>query len=305
MARLLLNEPAGYRVWSAPAKINLFLNITGQRPDGYHELQTIFQFLGLHDRLWFEILPHTTIELGEPLCGVDHDSHLCVRAARALAQASGARTGVRIHLEKHIPMGAGLGGGSSNAATTLLALNALWETRLERHELAALGLRIGADVPVFIAGGAAWGEGVGERLTPVVLPTPWYALIHPGSAIATADIFRDPKLTRNSRPITIPSSLLGEGEIPAIQCLLGLAENDCQAVASRRNSGVGKALAWLSKFAPARMTGTGAAVFATFEHESDARTAIRDLPEGWWGAVTQGVNESPLVRELSEHNSGG
>lgn len=284
--------------WSAPAKINLFLKVTGRRANGYHDLQTVFQFLDLRDRLWFEVLPEARFELVQSLPGVDDDAHLCLRAARALAAESGTRAGVRIGLEKRIPTGAGLGGGSSDAATTLSALDVLWQTNLGSSALASIALKLGADVPVFVAGRSAWGEGLGERLVPVRLPTPWYAVVHPGCHVATGDVFNDGRLTRNSRPIKIPDSLLGNNGVTTIEQLLGLAGNDCQAAVSRRYPLVADALAWLSRFGSARMTGTGAAVFAAFEHEADARAVIRQIPDGWWGTVARGVNESPLVREL-------
>lgn len=295
-----MSIPPELRIWSAPAKVNLFLNVVGRRPDGYHELQTIFQYLSLRDRLAFEILPNGAIELAEELPGVKNTRHLCVRAARALAEASGSSHGARIHLEKHIPIGSGLGGGSSDAATTLVALNILWDLGLDTDALLALALELGADVPIFVSGRAAWGEGIGERLTPVALPRPWYVIIHPNCSVATVDVFQDSQLTRNSPRIKIPGSLLRRGEVPTIEGLLALAGNDCQAVAVRRYPVLAEALAWLSGHGSARMTGTGAALFAAFDSERKAKGVLDRVPCDYWAMAARGENESPLLREVND-----
>jgi 4-diphosphocytidyl-2-C-methyl-D-erythritol kinase len=268
--------------WPAPAKLNLFLHVTGRREDGYHTLQTVFQFLDYGDRLYF--VPRTDGAIGRfggpP--GIADDADLCVRAARLLQTASGIRAGVDIYNEKRLPAGGGLGGGSSDAATTLWVLNRLWSAGLEPEPLAALGLRLGADVPVFLFGRAAWAEGVGELLTPVDPPRPWYLVLDPAVRVSTAEIFADPQLTRNTPRMTIRDFLSGGGH------------NDCEAVVRRRHPEVAAALEWLNRFAPARMTGTGACVFAPFSTQTEAEAAWRRLPDGWTGFVARGENLSPL-----------
>jgi 4-diphosphocytidyl-2-C-methyl-D-erythritol kinase len=218
-----------------------------------------------------------------PTPGVPEDADLVVRAARLLEQASGCRRGVDIRLEKRLPMGGGLGGGSSDAATTLVALNRLWATWLPEGELAALGLTLGADVPVFVRGRAAWGEGVGEALQPIELPEPWYLVLVPDCEVATAAVFRDPELTRDSPPITIADFLDGDDR------------NDCLGVVRRRYPAVAEALAWLGRAGRARLTGTGACVFAAFDVEADARAALAAVPEGLGAFIARGLNRSPLL----------
>jgi 4-diphosphocytidyl-2-C-methyl-D-erythritol kinase len=268
--------------WPAPAKLNLFLHVTGRRDDGYHTLQTVFQFLDYGDRLYFEPRTDGAIRRFGGPPGISEDEDLCVRAARLLQETAGVRAGVDIYNEKRLPAGAGLGGGSSDAATTLRVLNRLWPAALEPASLATLGLRLGADVPVFLFGRAAWGEGVGERLTPVDPPRPWYLVLDPGVSVSTATIFADPDLTRNTPRMTIRDFLSGGGH------------NDCEAVVRRRHPEVAAALDWLSRFAPARMTGTGACVFAPFPTQADAVSVWRRLPAGWTGFVARGENRSPL-----------
>ncbi|PPC64301.1 4-(cytidine 5'-diphospho)-2-C-methyl-D-erythritol kinase [Pantoea sp. ICBG 1758] len=279
--------------WPAPAKLNLFLYITGQRADGYHNLQTLFQFLDAGDTL--EMTPDRSgrISLLTPLAGVADADNLIVRAARALKQAAVAkgtlddRAGAQIALEKKLPMGGGLGGGSSDAATVLVALNHLWQCRLSTDELAALGVTLGADVPVFVRGHAAFAEGVGELLQPASPPEKWYLVAHPGVSIATPDIFRDPDLTRNS-PIRTLDELLS---LPF--------HNDCEAVARKRFREVDALLSWLLEYAPSRLTGTGACVFAEFDTESDARQVLELAPKWIRGFVARGLNLSPLQQILS------
>ncbi|TCK19216.1 4-diphosphocytidyl-2-C-methyl-D-erythritol kinase [Thiogranum longum] len=274
--------------WPAPAKINRFLHVTGQRADGYHELQTVFQFLDYGDRLWFERLPGGLLELTGGLPGVATEDDLVFRAARALQRLSGYPGGVRITLDKRLPVGGGLGGGSSDAATTLVALNHLWQLGLDVHDLADLGLQLGADVPVFVHGQAAWAEGVGERLTPLdQLDSPWFLVLDPALSISTAEIFSDPQLTRNTRPLKIPAFLSGAGA------------NDLQAVVVRHYPEVANALNWLSKYQPARMTGSGACVFAAFPEEAEARAVLEQLPAPWTGFVARGCNRSPLMERLA------
>ncbi len=274
--------------WPAPAKINRFLHVTGRRPDGYHELQTVFQFLDHGDCLRFEPLPDGTIERVGGLPGVAQADDLVVRAAHALQQHTGHRAGVRIILDKRLPAGGGLGGGSSDAATTLVALNHQWRLGLDADDLAGIGLALGADVPVFVRGRAAWAEGVGERLTPLdELDTPWFLVLDPAVSVSTAEIFSDPQLTRNSPPLKIPAFLSGAGA------------NDLQSVVVRRYPEVANALNWLSKYQSARMTGSGACVFAAFADERSARAVLQQLPAPWTGFVARGCNRSPLMERLA------
>ncbi|KJV48278.1 kinase [Pantoea sp. BL1] len=279
--------------WPAPAKLNLFLYITGRRADGYHNLQTLFQFLDHGDTL--EITPDSTgkITLLTPLAGVADDENLIVRAARMLKQAAAVRgtlpenAGAQIALEKRLPMGGGLGGGSSDAATVLVALNHLWQTGLNVDELATLGIKLGADVPVFVRGHAAFAEGVGEEIQPAEPEEKWYLVAHPGISIGTPDIFRDPDLTRNS-PIRTLDELLQRP-----------FHNDCEAVARKRFREVDALLSWLLEYAPSRLTGTGACVFAEFNTESAARQVLELAPKWINGFVARGLNHSPLQRTLS------
>ncbi|MDH3900573.1 MAG: 4-(cytidine 5'-diphospho)-2-C-methyl-D-erythritol kinase [Gammaproteobacteria bacterium] len=268
--------------WPAPAKLNLFLQITGQREDGYHTLQTVFQFLDRADRLYFDITEDKGIRrFGGPV-DVPAAADLCVRAARLLQTVTGNSKGVDIYNDKLLPGGGGLGGGSSDAATTLWALNRLWNAGLDAGELARLGLELGADVPVFIHGEAAWAEGIGEILTPVTLDEPWYLVVVPPVSVSTVDIFSDTELTRDTPRMTIRAFLSGGGQ------------NDCEAVVRRRHPEVAAAIDWLSAHAPARMTGTGACVFAAFGSEAEARSVERQLPRGWTAFVARGMNRSPL-----------
>ena len=275
--------------WPAPAKLNLFLHVTGRRADGYHELQTAFQFLDVGDALWFQIASGAGIALEGDMPAIPAESNLIVRAAVLLANHSGCRQGVRIRVDKRLPVGGGLGGGSSDAATTLVALNALWGLDLAPEELARLGLQLGADVPVFVHGAAAWAEGVGEKLTPLAdLPEPWYLVVYPALSVPTAEIFSDPQLTRNARPLTIPAFLAGAGV------------NHLEAVVVRRYPEVGKVLNWLSKILPARMTGSGACVFAPCQDRHQAESILRQLPVPWTGFVARGRNRSPLLERLEQ-----
>ncbi len=269
--------------WPSPAKLNLFLHITGQREDGYHELQTAFQFLDFCDELQFEVTNDLSIELLTPITGVNNEDNLIVRAARLLQQKAGVKHGVSISLSKRLPMGGGLGGGSSNAATTLVALNELWKCQLSKAELADIGLQLGADVPVFIHGSAAWAEGVGEKLTPISPLEPWYVVIIPNCHVSTAEIFSAPELTRDCEPITISRFLSGEGR------------NVCENVVRNRYRAVSEALDWLSQFGQSRMTGTGACVFADFDSQEQAQQVVDNLPENWQGFVAKACNKSPLT----------
>lgn len=268
--------------WPAPAKINLFLHVVGRRPDGYHLLQTAFQFLDHSDELFFKVREDGMIRRTTPLTGVAEHQDLTIRAAALLKQAGNSALGADITVDKRLPMGAGLGGGSSDAATTLVALNHLWRLNLPEGRLADLGLALGADVPVFVLGRAAWAEGVGEMLTPIEVPEPWYVVVVPSCRVSTAEIFAAPELTRNAPPITIGAFLSGAGG------------NLCETVVRRRYPEVGRALDWLGKHAPARMTGTGSAVYAGFVNEADARRVAEEVPAAWGVFVARGRNRSPL-----------
>ncbi|HCK81583.1 MAG TPA: 4-(cytidine 5'-diphospho)-2-C-methyl-D-erythritol kinase [Candidatus Competibacter sp.] len=275
--------------WPAPAKLNLMLRIVGRRADGYHLLQTVFQFLDRCDWLWFSPREDGLIERVGDVIGVPPDADLTVRAARLLQRATASRSGATIRLAKQLPLGGGLGGGSSDAATALLALNHYWQTGLTLAELAELGLRLGADVPVFVRGRAAWAEGVGEQLTAIDLDEPWFLVLAPGCHVATGAIFADPELTRNSPPIRILDFLQGAGG------------NDCESVVYRRYPKVAAAAAWLSRHGQARLTGTGACVFAAFPDRASAGRVLSQLPPGWTGFIARGRNRSPsharLLRE--------
>ena len=272
----------------APAKLNLMLHITGRRADGYHELQTLFQFLDYGDELVLRPREDGQVRLLTELPGVDHDSNLIVRAARLLQRESGCALGADIQLTKRLPMGGGIGGGSSDAATTLVGLDHLWNTRLGEDRLAELGLNLGADVPVFVRGRAAFAEGVGERLQPVDLPEPWFLVIAPQVSVSTAEIFADPELTRNTPAITVRSLLAGGGH------------NDCQPVVEKRYPEVRNALSLLNKFVQARMTGTGACVFGSFPNEGEADKVRRQLPATLPSFVARGRNVSMLHRSLEQ-----
>lgn len=268
--------------WPAPAKLNLFLHVLGRRADGYHNLQTVFQFLDFGDDLFFELRDDGRIQHADMSEFGDDD--LCLRAARALQDTSGTRQGCTIRLHKRIPVGAGLGGGSSDAATTLVALNNLWDLHLSTDALAAIGLKLGADVPVFIRGFAAWAEGVGEQLSPIELTEPWYLVLTPPVAVSTRDTFSDPDLPRSTPPISREVFLAGSHR------------NDCERLVCAKYPPVAQALEWLRRYGPARMTGTGSSVFGTFPDRAQALRAQTQVPAGWRSFVAQGLNFSPLNR---------
>lgn len=279
MAHPLLTLPA-------PAKLNLMLHITGRRPDGYHELQTIFQFLDYGDELSFALREDGEIRLQTEIADVPHDSNLIVKAARALKEQSGCMLGVDIWLKKILPMGGGIGGGSSDAATTLLGLNHLWKLGWDEDRLAALGLKLGADVPVFVRGFAAFAEGVGEILTPVTPEEPWYLILVPQVSVSTAEIFSDPLLTRDTAPIKVRP-------VPK-----GNSRNDCLPVVARRYPDVRNALNLLGKFTEAKLTGTGSCVFGAFPNKAEADKVSALLTETLTGFVAKGSNISMLHRKL-------
>lgn len=276
---------SSWSAWPAPAKLNLFLHVCGRRSDGYHELQTAFQLLDYGDVVELRPRRDGAIERWAPPAGLAADDDLTVRAARALKAEAGVAAGADIRLRKRLPAGGGLGGGSSDAATVLVALNELWGVGWGVEALAALGLRLGADVPVFVRGFSAWAEGVGERLEPLPEPAggwPWYLVVDPGAQVSTAAVFADPELTRDSPPLKI-SDLRKEG-----------GRNDCEAVVRRRWPEVDEALAWLSGYGAARMSGTGGCCFVPFAEQGQAQQALSALPERWSGFVARGVTHSTL-----------
>ena len=275
--------------YTAPAKLNLFLHVVGRRADGYHQLQTLFRFIDLSDTLHFTLRPDGVVVRLNAVEGVLEEQDLCVRAARLLQQESGCRLGVEIRLEKRIPMGGGLGGGSSDAATTLLALNKLWKLGLSRTRLMQLGLTLGADVPVFIFGENAFAEGVGEQLQAFPLPDAWYVVLSPPVHVPTMQIFTHPELTRDTNSITIRALPIGQRF-----ATVGWLGNDLQAVACKLYPEVADYLAILSKFAPARMTGSGACVFAEFDSEVAAQDVLQQLPTKIKGFVARGLAQHPL-----------
>jgi 4-diphosphocytidyl-2-C-methyl-D-erythritol kinase len=284
--------PTGQLTLPAPAKLNLFLHITGRRPDGYHLLQTLFQMLDYGDELHFTANTSGNISLSchdAQLAGPDN---LIYRAALALKPLAKAEAGVHIVLDKKLPMGGGLGGGSSDAATTLLALNQLWQLQLTSSELAAIGLKLGADVPFFVQGHSAFAQGVGEQLQQVTLPETIYLVVTPACHVSTAEVFTHPDLIRNSAVISVDDVL----DLDNVRRW----RNDCQPLVERLYPDVAITLQWLVEYAPSRMTGTGASVFAEFPDEPSARRALANLPANCRGFVARGVNRSPVLTAL-EH----
>ena len=278
---------SGWLTVPAPAKLNLFLHITGRRDDGYHNLQTIFQFLDHSDELSFRVREDNAITLSPAIESVPTEDNLIVRAARLLQEKAGSTLGADILLKKILPMGGGLGGGSSDAATTLLALNQLWQTGLSEDELAALGLALGADVPVFVRGQAAFAEGVGEVLTPVPeLAEPWFLVLCPQVHVNTGKIFTHECLTRNTDAISIRSALRQGGR------------NDCREVVTMLYPEVGNALNLLNNFGLAKMTGTGACVFTSFSEEKLAQQALSQIPAEYRAFMAKGSNLSPTHKVL-------
>lgn len=274
----------------APAKINLFLHVCGRRSDGYHNLQTVFQFLQLADRLDFTRRDDNEIRLLTDFPGIPAADNLIIRAARALQQACQSNRGADIAIDKILPMGGGIGGGSSNAATTLVALNHLWQLNLSRAQLKQIGLQLGADVPVFIHGHAAWAEGVGEQLTDIEIPEKWYLLVIPACHVSTAAIFSDSELTRDSKMLKM-SAFLEQGQT-------AMFRNDCEPLVRKLYPEVDHALTVLSGFCNARMTGTGACIYASFDTEQEARQVCNSLPGNLQALISKGVNRSPLFQAL-------
>ena len=276
----------------SPAKLNLFLYINGKLPNGYHELQTLFQFLDFGDWLEMSIREEDNqIVLTPEIPNLKTEDNLIYRAAKLLQEKANIQLGANIHLDKILPMGGGVGGGSSNAATALVALNYLWQANLSIDELAKLGLTLGADVPIFVHGHAAFAEGVGEKITYCEPAEKWFVVLKPDDSISTAVIFRDPNLPRNT-PKKSLEQLLSEPYV-----------NDCEKVVINHYSNVEKALNWLLQYAPARLTGTGACVFAEFDNEAEAQAVFRQKPEEFFGFVAKGLNVSPLHAMLKQLSS--
>ena len=275
--------PSDLLVWRAPAKINLFLHITRRRSDGYHELQTVFQLLDYGDHLAFDVGAASGVHRISEVPNVPESEDLVVKAAKLLQSQAGVRQGVNIYLDKRLPMGGGLGGGSSDAATTLVALNQLWHCGVSEADLIELGGQLGADIPVFIQGKSAWAEGIGDQLKPLLLPFCFYLVVNPGVHVSTAELFSDSELTRDCRAITIRDFLGGAGQ------------NVFEPLVKKRYPQVALAMDWLDQFSSAKLTGTGGCVFAAFENENDAKRAFRDLPTGMSGFLAKGINESPII----------
>lgn len=273
--------------WPAPAKINLMLRITGRRNDGYHLLQTVFQMLDLCDWLTFHQVDDGSVSLKNPIPGVPEETDLTVRAAKLLQQESGCKQGVCIEMEKNLPMGGGLGGGSSDAATTLLVLNRLWGLDFSTEKLMQMGLRLGADVPVFVHGHSAWAEGVGEKLDKINLKEQWFVVIKPDCHVNTGEVFSHKDLTRDSKSITIADFLAGQ------------QQNDCLEVVRKLYQPVEQGLLALSEFSKAKLTGTGACVFAEFDSKESAQKAYEALKPDWQVYLSKGMNESLLNKKLT------
>jgi 4-diphosphocytidyl-2-C-methyl-D-erythritol kinase len=275
--------------WPAPAKLNLFLHITGRRDDGYHLLQTTFQLLDWGDSVRVRVRDDGRILRIAPLPGIADEADLAVRAATALRAATGCSFGADIAIDKRIPLGGGLGGGSSDAATALVALNALWDTRLDEDALAGLALGLGADVPVFVRGHSAWAEGIGERLTALALPERWYLVVDPGVRVPTAALFQASDLTRNAPHLTIPLFVSGAATV-----------NVFEPIVRERFAAVARALNWLNGFGEARLSGSGGCVFVAVDSRDAAHALMRECPSGMRGFAVRGVAESPLRARLRE-----
>ena len=271
----------------APAKLNLFLHITGQKENGYHNLQTLFQMLDFGDRLEIESNDTGKIELSTNEKSIPNKENLILQAAQAVQSYAACDHGVKILLKKKLPIGAGLGGGSSDAATAILGLNAVWNLALTNTELLSIGSKIGADIPVFISGRTSWAGGIGEKLTPIDTPSKWFLIVTPDIFVSTSKIFSHPSLTRNTHPIKIRAT--------EENCW----KNDCQLVVEDLYPEVKKVRKWLANFAPARMTGTGGSIFSSFSTEDDAKAILKKIPKPWLGFVAKGVNRSPALKILS------
>lgn len=273
----------------APAKLNLFLHITGRRQDGYHLLQTVFQFLDYGDEITLNLRNDAHIVRQTEVEGVPAEHDLMVKAAKLLANQTKCNKGVDIRIQKNLPMGGGLGGGSSDAATLLLGLNQLWQCGLSVQQLAELGLQLGADIPVFIHGHTAWAEGVGEQIQAITIPEPWYIVIHPQVFVSTAEIFADKQLTRNCEPITI-AAFFDQGNKNTV--------NVFEPLVRERYPEVDNALNWLNQYSKAKLTGSGSCIFAAFDDQEKAKSVLNKLPPQWKGFIAKGINISPLQKKL-------
>lgn len=271
----------------APAKLNLFLHILGRREDGYHNIQTVYQFVDFSDVLSFHLLKKPQIKLTPELYNVSHKKNLIIKAVKQLQKTTGCRLGVNITLNKKLPIGAGLGGGSSDAATTLVALNRLWKLNLSLDELAKLGITLGGDVPVFIYGHAAWAEGIGDQLTPIILPEPWYLLLIPPYQVETRKMYNDPRLTRDSAALKITGYRPGDGH------------NDFETLVRLDYPEIAKALDWLKGVTTARMSGSGGVVFGQFDTREEASRIAAQVPMDYKTVITKGLNHSPLQVALA------
>ena len=285
-----LNNESGLR-FPCPAKLNLFLYINGKRSDGYHELQTLFQFVDFGDWLSIKVRNDGKINLISPIADLAPEDNLIYRAAHLLQQKTGCSLGADLQLDKILPIGGGVGGGSSNAATALVALNHLWKTHLNTEQLATLGLSLGADVPIFVHGKAAFAEGVGEKITYCEPPEKWYLVIKPNVSISTGVVFSSPDLPRNTPKKSLHQFLSEE------------SVNDCEKVVRDHYSEVEEILNWLVEYAPARLTGTGACVFAEFDDEKSAQSVLKNMPKAYFGFVAKGLNVSPLRTMLEQLKS--
>ncbi|WP_218642671.1 4-(cytidine 5'-diphospho)-2-C-methyl-D-erythritol kinase [Colwellia sp. UCD-KL20] len=282
---------ANFISFPSPAKLNLFLHVVGQRPNGYHELETVFQFLDYGDTIELSVNNSNTIELLTPIEGVNNSDNLIFKAAKLLQNQTKCNLGVQIKIHKILPMGGGLGGGSSNAATILLALNKLWDINLPTNQLTELGLSLGADVPIFIKGFAAFAQGIGEVLTPISPTEYWYLVSKPSCSISTQDVFGSPELVR-----TTPKLLLNENiNNQDIDLQIETYHNDCETIVIKNYPKVANLLAWLIEYAPSRMTGTGACIFSRFNSKNEAKKVQSTLPEGIESFIAKGINQSPLI----------
>jgi 4-diphosphocytidyl-2-C-methyl-D-erythritol kinase len=285
-----LNKPINF---PSPAKINLFLHIVGQRADGYHNLETLFQFINHSDTITLTVTESPEIELLTPIKGVENEDNLIIKSARLLKRSSNSTLGVKISINKILPMGGGLGGGSSNAATILVALNTLWQCQLTLNELATLGLSLGADVPIFIHGFSAFAQGVGDELTAITPQEAWYLITKPECSISTQQVFTAPDLPRNTQK-------LSTNALRTNDFINDSFHNDCQILVIKHYPEVAKLLAWLVEYAPSRMTGTGACVFTRFSSQDEALALQAKLPKGISSFVAQGLNESPLCSVIAK-----